>query len=389
MTAPSLLILGTDVVLAATPATPVQLAHACLAAGYDAVIPASWGDELIAAHVLDRLKDTVSPVVQCTCPLVAQRIAAQGSGLEPMLVRAVAPPVAAAQYLRALYSPVRPEITFAGGCAAMGHEAIDMWLTPEALFARLADRGIATLEQPTEFDAVLSPDRRRFFSDPGGVPSVAALRRLPRAIERRDLEADDLGVEIGQALLSSFRSLIDVAPAVGCACSGATDSVRADIARARVRELEPPRSFAPVVDHSIPLALATDPAAALAAASAPNLAGPPPAPPALPASESLPLPEGQESAPKGGAVVPEPRRKTPQGLPRPALATMPHARTNGRQLPRAYIARRRSSPRSVRQVPESAARPPEDAKPPKMNWIPIVAAGLTAGLILSWLILAI
>ena len=45
MTVPSVLILGTDAVLAAGPATPVQLVHACRAAGYDAVIPASWGDE--------------------------------------------------------------------------------------------------------------------------------------------------------------------------------------------------------------------------------------------------------------------------------------------------------------------------------------------------------
>jgi hypothetical protein len=46
VTSPSLVILGTDAVLAAAPATPVQLAHACLAAGYGAAVPASWGDEL-------------------------------------------------------------------------------------------------------------------------------------------------------------------------------------------------------------------------------------------------------------------------------------------------------------------------------------------------------
>src|SRR6185436_19392880 len=47
-----IVILGTDALLAALPATPVQLAHACLRAGFANVVPASWGDELIASAVL-------------------------------------------------------------------------------------------------------------------------------------------------------------------------------------------------------------------------------------------------------------------------------------------------------------------------------------------------
>ena len=47
-----IVILGTDAVLAALPATAVQLAHACIEAGFINVIPASWGDELIAAALL-------------------------------------------------------------------------------------------------------------------------------------------------------------------------------------------------------------------------------------------------------------------------------------------------------------------------------------------------
>src|SRR5688572_7542430 len=39
-------ILGNDVVLAARPNTPAQLARACVAAGFDIVVPPSWGDEL-------------------------------------------------------------------------------------------------------------------------------------------------------------------------------------------------------------------------------------------------------------------------------------------------------------------------------------------------------
>ena len=44
----SVVVLGADAVLAALPATPVQLAHACRALGYDVAFPASWGDEVVA-----------------------------------------------------------------------------------------------------------------------------------------------------------------------------------------------------------------------------------------------------------------------------------------------------------------------------------------------------
>jgi len=38
--------------LAALPGRPVQLAHAILAAGFDLVIPVSWGEEVLAEHAL-------------------------------------------------------------------------------------------------------------------------------------------------------------------------------------------------------------------------------------------------------------------------------------------------------------------------------------------------
>src|SRR5438445_319063 len=47
-----IVVLGTDALLAAAPATPVQLAHACLRAGFANVVPASSGDEILAAAVL-------------------------------------------------------------------------------------------------------------------------------------------------------------------------------------------------------------------------------------------------------------------------------------------------------------------------------------------------
>src|SRR5436853_7208564 len=61
-TVPSLLILGTDAVIAAAPATPVQLAHPGVAAGFRSVLPGSWGAELLASPSLGRVRDAVAPV---------------------------------------------------------------------------------------------------------------------------------------------------------------------------------------------------------------------------------------------------------------------------------------------------------------------------------------
>ena len=84
--------LGTDAVLAASPATPVQFAHACLRAGFANVVPASWGDELIAAAVLRRLPNFGSgPVIQCSCPIVAHRLLTVGGDLRPVMLRSCRP----------------------------------------------------------------------------------------------------------------------------------------------------------------------------------------------------------------------------------------------------------------------------------------------------------
>src|SRR6187431_2071932 len=81
----SIAIIGTDAVLAAFPATPVQLAHACLRAGFANVIPASWGDELIASAVLHRLPEYGNgPAIQCSCPIVAHRLLTVGGDLRPV-----------------------------------------------------------------------------------------------------------------------------------------------------------------------------------------------------------------------------------------------------------------------------------------------------------------
>ena len=358
MTPPSLLILGTDAVLAASPATPVQLAHACLAAGYRSVVPASWGDEIVAKRVVDVLEHTNTPLVLCCCPLVSRRLGKHAADIRCMTLCAVAPPVATAAYLRALYAPASVRITFAGGCQAGAHASIDAWLTPEELLADLASKSIALGDQPTEFDSILPPDRRRHYSDPGGVPAPEALRRARGTPAIVELGAADFVIDLAQQLLGGGRRLIDVAPALGCACSGASAGGPDQSARARVRAAEPPRAASPVVDHDIELALdiviAPQPVEQAAAAGAGyREVG------AVDATSNTAMPtDAGDSALRGSAsatvVVEHPspenaRRRSPSGSGRSILGTMPQARSAGRQLPRAYVARRRSSPKGIRQ----------------------------------------
>src|SRR5512141_2188536 len=106
-----IVVLGTDALLAASPATPVQLAHACLRAGFANVVPASWGDEIIAAAVLRRLPKFGSvPVIQCSCPIVAHRLLTVGGDLRSVMLPLVPPPVAVSRSIRALSEPARLRI---------------------------------------------------------------------------------------------------------------------------------------------------------------------------------------------------------------------------------------------------------------------------------------
>src|SRR5213080_264953 len=109
---PSIVILGADALVAALPATPIQLAHACALVGYHLVIPASWGDELIAVATMRALRDRAQmPAIQCSCPFVAHRLLAVGTDLRPFLVSLAPPPVVLARYLRAAHSASRLRIT--------------------------------------------------------------------------------------------------------------------------------------------------------------------------------------------------------------------------------------------------------------------------------------
>ncbi|MGH7638477.1 MAG: hypothetical protein ACREOK_12590 [Gemmatimonadaceae bacterium] len=63
----------------------------------------------------------------------------------------------------------------------------------------------------------------------------------------------------------------------------------------------------------------------------------------------------EDAADPVGIVVaaPQPldgaRRRSSTGASRSVLGAMPQSRSSGRQLPRAYVARRRSSPKGIRQ----------------------------------------
>ena len=180
----AVIIVGADALLAARPATPIQLWHACLAARYDLAVPATWGDELVAAECLRAIgthPETVT--VMCSCPMVARAAGEGDADLSAHLVSLVAPPVATARYLRRAYGDRRVHITFVGACPAAGDSAIDAWLTPLELLERFGDNAIDLARQPQLFESVLPPDRRRHLSQPGGMPTperAAADRKSTR-----------------------------------------------------------------------------------------------------------------------------------------------------------------------------------------------------------------
>jgi hypothetical protein len=342
-----IIILGTDAVLAASPATPVQLAHACLRAGFANVVPASWGDELIAAAVLRRLPNYGGgPVIQCSCPIVAHRLLSVGGDLRPVLLPLVPPPVAVARYVHSLAQPTRTRITYVGACPGAIDESIDIRMTPDALFAMLAERDIVLEDQPHVFESVLPPDRRRFRSQPGGVPSAEALWTELGSRTLVDVDGEDFITEVAQLLLTGKNVLIDTSTRLGCACSGAAGGVRHQ--RSAVVALEPPRSATPIVDEQVPIDLDL-PVPAVSRTPVDVIAVPP-----LAAERPATPPGGNDVHPGSrfgtlpGASPPDSRapragNHVNHAQPRSLLSAFPVARdVDGKSLPRAYVARRRS-----------------------------------------------
>ena len=373
MRVPSIVVLGADALLAALPATPIQLAHACALAGYQHVVPASWGDELIALASLRALRDHAHlPAIQCSCPYVAHRLLAVGTDLRPFLVSLVAPPVVLARYLRAAYAPRKLRITYVGRCPGAGDEAVDARLTPDELLAIFRDRHIVVEDQPQVFDSVLPPDRRRYRSQPGGLPTPEMLWSLEDTggIARSvvELYGDELPVELAQHLLAGKPVLIDVAPKLGCVCSGATANTNPAEARALVTALEPPRASSPVIDETTAteatLPLPASPRSPIDVVSPPTPAASPltgqaaaPNEPARSDAEDALL--GARSSASDlatGMAQSGARRHSPtRGIARPLTGVLPTARdVDGRQLPRTYVARRRFPIRGARNTPAEA-----------------------------------
>ncbi|HEY4217806.1 MAG TPA: hypothetical protein VGM67_11760 [Gemmatimonadaceae bacterium] len=347
-------ILGTDALLAALPATPVQLAHACMQAGFANVIPASWGDELIAAGTLRRLAQFGDgPVIHCSCPIVAHRLLTVGADLRPALLPLIAPPVAVSRYLRTLAQPGRLRVTYVGNCPGALDESIDIRMTPDALIAMLSERQIVVDDQPLVFESVIPPDRRRFLSQPGGLPAADALWNEHGSRTLVEVGGEDVVTELVQHLLNGKNILIDAATQLGCHCSGAGGAagVGAADARSVIVALEPPRAAAPVVEERAPIDLDSHiPVASrtpidVAAVPAGMVLNAP-----LPVARASEAPLGQRSSPGRGVAVLEPRppRASSPGMTRPVQGTVPVSRdVEGRSLPRAYVARRRSSPRGM------------------------------------------
>src|SRR5687768_5536332 len=249
---PSVAILGIDALLAARPATPVQLAHACQAAGYAAVYPVTWGDELLATACLRRLAVRGDePAIFCACPHVSDALLEVGSDLARFLVPLVAPPVACARYLRALYGYNRVRITYIGGCPGADDPAIDARLTPMQFFGVLTQLDIDLHAQPEVFDSVLPPDRRRHRSVPGGAPTSEMLANEGHTHALEEIIDNDWKTELAQRLLFRDRALYDVAPSLGCHCAGARPGVSPAAARPSVVALEPPRASTDVIDPHV------------------------------------------------------------------------------------------------------------------------------------------
>src|SRR5512134_3836887 len=194
-------IVGNDLLLEALPGRPLQVAHAIHACGYDLVVPVSWGEELVAMHVLDALETAGErPLIFSACPKVRSRLMASGPELLPHLVPCIAPPAAAARYLRALEPDVRMRITYIGACPGAVDTSIDVRIAPADFLAHLEKRSIAILEQPLVYESVIPPDRRRYASLPGGMPARDGVsqRGFQFAVLR---DGDEISAEIAQHII--------------------------------------------------------------------------------------------------------------------------------------------------------------------------------------------
>lgn len=200
----------------------MQLVHACHRWGFSTVVPASWGDELIAGEVIRRCAARENrPAIQCSCPRVAERLGPNASKLDDSVLWLTTPPVAAAQYVRAHSTGMQVHITYAGACPGATDTSIDQRITPTELLLAISSRGIELTAQPMVFENIIPPDRRRHYSAAAGLPEA---QRLWESAAFRVAQPTDIDLSIGvaQLLLGGDRVLIDIAPSVGCICRAAS-----------------------------------------------------------------------------------------------------------------------------------------------------------------------
>ena len=247
---PSVIILGSDALLAALPATPTQLANACYASGFEGVFPASWGDELVAAGCLKDLETRMGPAILCSCPLVSEQLRGVAP-LQRFQLHLVPPPVAAARYLRALCDDAPLRITYVGDCPGAEDVSIDERVSPTEFLRRLSERGITPLTQRPDLGANVPRDRRRFYSLPGGAPTPEWLSADWPKRTLVEAEAGAALADLAHHALVRESTLIDFAPQLGCACSGAVGGIAPQEARRAVAALEPPRARQEVLDPDL------------------------------------------------------------------------------------------------------------------------------------------
>jgi hypothetical protein len=279
----------------------VQLVHACHRWGFSTVVPSSWGDELLAAEVIKRCASRENrPAIQCSCPRVAERLGANAAKIDDSVFWLTTPPVAAAHYIRAHSPGSDVHVIYAGSCPGAIDASIDQRMTPAELLMAIGARGIDIGAQPTVFENIIPPDRRRHFSERGGVPDA---QRLWETAAFRVMQPSDIDLSIGvaQLLLSEDRLLIDMTAQVGCVCRmepAVTDPMAilrspspivregvVDVSRsAPVPHAHVPESRQPLVDVPPP----EEPVSETAAEPAPAAEPPGIAEPVIPARRNTP-----------------------------------------------------------------------------------------------------
>lgn len=270
----SIAILGNDAFLAASPALPVQLMHAALAAGFDSVVPASLGDELVAGETM-RLAQLRGrrPVVQCVCPFALSQLCKREANLADVTIAVAPAAVALARALR-LDRPESQHITYIGACPGADDPSIDLQVMPDAFLRGLEKKGVSLAAQPEVFTDRLPPDRRRYLSVPGGAPRAD----LVEAVLRRNVVS--LGgrmnplLAVADALFDGGVTMIDPAGAYHCACAGADAGRSAVDGRAAIARMEPARALAPIFEAPPWLDLRPTAAAAADDATEPSHAMP-------------------------------------------------------------------------------------------------------------------